>query len=48
MKNNLVKSEAWLRRKYLLDKLSAQEIAALSGISVITVYRYIERYGLKR
>lgn len=42
----LYKSEAWLKRKYLVDKKTPEEIAKLCDVSHMTIYRYIEKFGL--
>lgn len=44
----LYQSEAWLRRKYLVEKLSPEAIAKLCGATPMTIYRYINQFGFKR
>lgn len=44
----LYKSKAWLRRKYLVEKLSEPEIARLAGTTQVTINRYLREYGLKK
>jgi len=48
MPTALYKSERWLRVQYLTLKKSPEDIAALCGVSQMTIYRYIEKYKLKR
>jgi hypothetical protein len=42
----LYQSEAWLRKRFLLDKKTPQEIAKESGASLETVYVYLNKFGL--
>lgn len=39
-------SYAWLRRKYLTEKKSPEEIANICGVSQMTIYRYLRQYKL--
>lgn len=43
----LYQSEKWLRRKYLVEKLSEQEIADLANTSQVTINTYLKKFGLK-
>jgi len=47
-KIRLYKSEAWLRRKYLHERLSETEIAALAGTSQVTINTWLKKFGLKK
>lgn len=44
----LYKSSEWLKKKYLAEKKSPEEIAKLCGVNEKTIRRYIEQFGLKR
>jgi hypothetical protein len=44
----LWQSEAWLRRKYLHERLSETEIAELAGTSQVTINAWLKRFGLKK
>jgi len=48
MSGKLYKSEAWLKKRYLMDKKTPQEIAKESGASVETIYVYLAKFGLKK
>lgn len=41
-------NENWLRKRFLLDKKSPEEIAKECGVSVETVYVYLAKFGLKK
>lgn len=44
----LYDSRNWLRKKYLDDKLSDEEIAKLAGTTSRTIRTKIKQFGLKR
>jgi len=44
----LYTSEIWLRKRYLIDKKSPEEIAKECGCSVETVYVYLAKFGLRK
>lgn len=44
----LYASEAWLRRKYLVEKLTETEIAELAGTTQVTINTYLKKFGLKK
>lgn len=46
--SKLYESEKWLRLQYLRNKKSPEEIAKECGVSHMTVYRWINKFGLKR
>jgi len=48
MSAKLYTSETWLRKRYLMDKKSPQEIAKECGASVETVYVYLAKFGLRK
>lgn len=47
-KVKLYQSEAWLRRKYVREQLSEAEIAKLAGTTVMTINRYLHKFGMKK
>jgi hypothetical protein len=44
----LYTSEAWLRKRYLMDKKTPEEIAKEAGASVETIYVYLAKFGLRK
>jgi hypothetical protein len=44
----LYTSEVWLRKRYLLDKKTPEEIAKEAGASVETIYVYLAKFGLRK
>jgi hypothetical protein len=48
MAAKLYTSETWLRKRYVMDKKSPQEIAKECGASVETIYVYLAKFGLRR
>lgn len=48
MPSKAYQSERWLRLQYLRLRKSPQEIADQCEVSLMTVYRYIEKFKLKR
>jgi hypothetical protein len=43
----LWQSEAWMRRKYLHEKLSEEAIAKLAGTSQVTINAWLKKFGLR-
>lgn len=41
-------NEAWLRKRYVMDKKTPEEIAKECGISVETIYVYLAKFGLRK
>ena len=41
-------SKDWLTKKYVDEGKSAREIAEMTGDPVMQVYRFLDRYGLRR
>lgn len=41
-------SEKWLRLQYLRLRKSPEEIGKMCGVSHMTIYRYIDKFNLKR
>jgi hypothetical protein len=48
MAAKLYTSETWLRKRFLIDKKSPQEIAKECGTSVETIYVYLAKFGLRK
>jgi hypothetical protein len=44
----LYTSEAWLRKRYLVDKRSPEQISKECGASVETIYVYLAKFGLRK
>ena len=47
-KMKLYTSEAWLRKRYLVDKKSPEQIAKECGASIETIYVYLAKFGLRK
>jgi hypothetical protein len=48
MAGKLYTSEIWLRKRFLMDKKSPEEIARECGASVETIYVYLAKFGLRK
>ena len=48
MAAKLYTSEAWLRKRFVMDKKSPQGIAKECGTSVETIYVYLAKFGLRK
>jgi hypothetical protein len=48
MAAKLYTSEAWLKKRYWMDKKSPEEIAKECGTSVETIYVYLAKFGLRK
>jgi len=44
----LYQSEAWMKRKYVVEKKTAKEIAEICKVSEMTITRYLDKFGLIR
>ena len=44
----LYTSEVFLRKRYLVDKKTPEEIAKECGSSVETIYVYLAKFGLRK
>lgn len=44
----IYKSDAWLKKRYLIDKKSIGEMAKEAGVAPMTIRRELERLGLIR
>jgi predicted transcriptional regulator len=47
-KVRLHQSKAWLRRKYIVECLTEDEIAELAGVDRSTINRALRKFNLKR
>lgn len=41
-------SEAYMRKRYVMDKKSPEDIAKECGVSVQLIYRQLKKFGLKK
>ena len=41
-------SEAFMRKRYIVDKKTPEEIAQECGVSVQIIYRQLKKFGLKK
>jgi len=48
MAGKLYTSEVWLKKRFLVDKKSPEEIAKECGSSVETIYVYLAKFGLRK
>jgi len=44
----LYTSNLWLRKRYVIDKKTPDEIAKECGTSVETIYVYLAKFGLRK
>ena len=44
----LYTSESWLKKRFIIDKKTPQEIAKECGTSVETIYVYLAKFGLRK
>lgn len=44
----LYQNQIWLRRKYVDERKTAKEIADMCGVTEMTVFRHLEKFGLIR
>jgi hypothetical protein len=48
MGGKLYTSEAWLRKRYYMDRKTPEQIAKECGVSVETIYVYLAKFGLRK
>lgn len=48
MSAKLYTSESWLRKRYIMDKKTPEEIAKECGASVETIYVYLAKFKLRK
>lgn len=41
-------SEAFMKKRYIVDKKTPEEIAKECGVSVQLIYRQLKKFGLKK
>lgn len=41
-------SEAFMKKRYVLDRKSPEDIAKECGVSVQLIYRQLKKFGLKK
>jgi hypothetical protein len=44
----LYTNQAWLRKRYVIDKKSPEQIAKECNSSVETIYVYLAKFGLRK
>jgi hypothetical protein len=44
----LYQSDVWLRKRYIVDKKTPEQIAKECGASVETIYVYLAKFGLRK
>lgn len=44
----LYTNQAWLKKRYHLDKKRPEEIAKECGVSVTTIYMYLDKFNLRK
>ena len=48
MSAKLYTSENFMRKRYLMDKKTTEEIAKECGVSIETIYVYLAKFGLRK
>jgi hypothetical protein len=48
MAGKLYTSEVFMRKRYVMDKKTPEEIAKECGTSVETIYVYLAKFGLRK
>jgi len=48
MAAKLYTNQVWLKKRYQLDRKTPQEIAKECGVSVATIYVYLDKFGLRK
>ncbi|MFZ9242879.1 MAG: hypothetical protein ACO295_06680 [Sediminibacterium sp.] len=44
----LYQNEAWLRKRYVMDKKTPEQIAKECNASVETIYVYLAKFGFRK
>jgi len=44
----LYQNSVWLKKRYLFDKKSPEDIAKECGVSIETIYSYLAKFGLRK
>lgn len=48
MANKFYTNEAWLRKRYWIDKKTPEQIAKECGATTETIYVYLAKFGLRK
>lgn len=48
MSAKLYTNESWLRKRFVFDKKTPQEIAKECQVSIETIYVYLAKFGLRK
>ena len=48
MAAKLYTSDVWLRKRYVVDKKTPEQIAKECGASIETIYVYLAKFGLRK
>lgn len=48
MRVKLYTSKRWLHKKYVIERLTEQEIADLAGTTQVTINTWLRKHGLKK
>lgn len=48
MGNKFYTNEAWLRKRYWIDKKTPEQIAKECGATTETIYVYLAKFGLRK
>jgi len=48
MAAKLYQNENWLRKRYHLDRKKPEEIAKECGVSLATIYSYLDKFKLRK
>lgn len=48
MAAKLYTSEVFMRKRYLMDRKTPEEIAKECGVSIETIYVYLAKFGLRK
>lgn len=48
MPAKLYTNSFWLKKRFQLDRKTPQDIAKECGVSVATIYVYLDRFGLRK
>ena len=48
MSSKLYTNEVWLKKRFVIDKKTPQDIAKECGTSVETIYVYLAKFGLRK
>jgi hypothetical protein len=48
MNAKLYKNQVWLKKRYQLERKNPQEIATECGVTIATIYVYLDKFGLRK